>query len=92
MTERTKPGRKVQAEALLGHSEPWIRQKMKDIEKAGVRLTSRITGPSTAAPGPRTARCSTSHVISGAPASTRTSWIDLPGLDAPTACRPSAVP
>ena len=59
LTERTKPGRKVQAEAILGHGDPWIRQKEKDIERRGVERTRGSPGWWTAARRPRTARCST---------------------------------
>ena len=62
LTERTRPGRKVQAEAVQGQADPWIRQKEKDIRQAGVERTSRITGSRRRpARRTRTARCSTSR-------------------------------
>ncbi len=61
VTERTKPGRRVQAEIIQGKGDPWIRQKEKDIQQAGVERTSRITESSTDGPRTRTARCSMSR-------------------------------
>lgn len=44
LTESRKPGRKAQAEALMGHGEPLIRQKEKDITAAGIERVARIAG------------------------------------------------
>jgi putative flavoprotein involved in K+ transport len=82
LTERTKPGRKGQAEALQGHSEPWIRQKMKDIEQAGVRLTSRITGVVDGRPQTEDGEVlDVPNVVWCTGFEKDFDWIDLPGLD-----------
>jgi putative flavoprotein involved in K+ transport len=82
LTERTKPGRKGQAEALQGHSEPWIRQKMKDIENAGVRLTSRITGVVDGRPQTEDGEVlDVPNVIWCTGFARDFGWIDLPGLE-----------
>ena len=82
LTERTKPGRKVQAEMVQGHGDPWIRQKEKDVEQAGVRRTSRIGG--TVAGRPQTEDgevLDVRNVIWCTGFEKGFGWIDLPGLD-----------
>jgi putative flavoprotein involved in K+ transport len=44
LTESRKSGRKAQADALMGHGEPLIRQKEKDITEAGIERVARIAG------------------------------------------------
>jgi len=82
LTERSKPGRKVQAEMVQGHGDPWIRQKEKDIQQAGVRRTARIAGivdgrPETEAGEVLDVR----NVIWCTGFEKGFGWIDLPGLD-----------
>jgi putative flavoprotein involved in K+ transport len=82
LTERTKPGRKVQAEMVQGHGDPWIRQKERDIEQAGVRRTSRVRG--TVAGRPETEDgdvLDVRNVIWCTGFEKGFGWIDLPGLD-----------
>jgi putative flavoprotein involved in K+ transport len=82
LTERSKPGRKVQAEAVHGKADPWIRQKEKDIQQAGVERRSRITG--TVDGRPRTEDgevLDVANVIWCTGFEKGFGWIDLPGLD-----------
>jgi putative flavoprotein involved in K+ transport len=82
LTEKKKPGRKVQAEALLGHSEPLIRQKEKDLEAAGITRTSRITGVVDGRPQNEDGEVlEVANVIWATGFSADFGWIDLPGLD-----------
>jgi putative flavoprotein involved in K+ transport len=82
LTERTRPGRKVQAEALQGHGEPWVRQKEKDIQQAGVRRTARITGVVDGRPQNEHGEVlDVQNVIWCTGFEHGFSWIDLPGLD-----------
>jgi putative flavoprotein involved in K+ transport len=83
LTERTKPGRKIQAERELGHGDPWIRQKEKDIEQAGVRRTSRITGVVDGRPQTEDGDVlDVTNVIWCTGFEADFGWLDLPGLDA----------
>jgi putative flavoprotein involved in K+ transport len=83
MTERTKPGRKLQAEILEGKGDPWIRQKEKDIERAGVERTSRITGVVDGRPQNEDGEVlDVENVIWCTGFEKDFGWIDLPGLDA----------
>ncbi|HEX5086591.1 MAG TPA: NAD(P)-binding domain-containing protein [Nocardioides sp.] len=82
LTEDTKPGRKAQAEMVQGHGDPWIRQKEKDIGRAGVRRTSRIAG--TVAGRPQTEDgevLDVRTVIWCTGFEKGFGWIELPGLD-----------
>jgi putative flavoprotein involved in K+ transport len=82
LTERTKPGRKVQAERVEGHGDPWIRQKEKDIEAAGVERTSRITGVVNGRPQNEDGEAlDVANVIWCTGFEKGFGWIDLPGLD-----------
>ena len=82
LTERTRPGRKVQAERALGHGDPWIRQKEKDIEKAGVQRTSRITGVVDGRPQTEAGELlDVANVIWCTGFEADFGWLDLPGLD-----------
>jgi putative flavoprotein involved in K+ transport len=82
LTERTKPGRKVQAERAEGHGDPWIRQKEKDIQEAGVMRTSRITGVVDGRPQTEDGEVlDVANVIWCIGFAQGFSWIDLPGLD-----------
>jgi putative flavoprotein involved in K+ transport len=82
LTEKKKPGRKVQAEALLGHSEPLIRQKEKDLEAVGITRTSRITGVVDGRPQNEDGEVlEVANVIWATGFSADFGWIDLPGLD-----------
>ena len=82
LTERTKPGRKVQAEMVQGHGDPWIRQKEKDIKVAGVERTSRITGIVDGRPQNEDGEVlDVANVIWCTGFEKGFGWIDLPGLD-----------
>jgi putative flavoprotein involved in K+ transport len=82
LTERTKPGRKVQAEMVQGHGDPWIRQKEKDIEQAGVQRTSRITGIVDGRPVNEDGEVlDVANVIWCTGFRKGFDWIELPGLD-----------
>jgi putative flavoprotein involved in K+ transport len=82
LTERSKPGRKVQAERFEGHGDPWIRQKEKDIEQAGVERTSRITGIVDGRPRNEDGEVlDVANVIWCTGFEKDFAWIDLPGLD-----------
>ncbi|HEY7043840.1 MAG TPA: NAD(P)-binding domain-containing protein [Nocardioidaceae bacterium] len=83
LTEKSKVGRKVQAERLEGHGDPLIRLKPEDIDRAGIERTERITGvvdglPQTADGAVLEVR----NVIWATGFLHDFSWIDLPGLDA----------
>ena len=82
LTERTKPGRKVQAEALEGHGEPWIRQKEKDLQPAGVERIPRIAGVVDGRPQTEDGEVlDVANVIWCTGFEQDFGWIDLPGLD-----------
>jgi putative flavoprotein involved in K+ transport len=82
LTERSKPGRKIQAERVEGHGDPWIRQKEKDIEVAGVARTSRITGIVDGRPQNEDGEVlDVANVIWCTGFEKGFDWIDLPGLD-----------
>jgi putative flavoprotein involved in K+ transport len=82
LTERRKPGRKVQAEMIQGHGDMWIRQKEKDIEEAGVQRTSRITGVVDGLPLNEDGEVlDVTNVIWCTGFIKDFAWIDLPGLD-----------
>jgi putative flavoprotein involved in K+ transport len=89
LTERKKPGRKLQAEAVMGHSEPLIRQKEKDLEAAGIRRTARITGAVDGRPQSEDGEVlDVANVIWATGFRPDFAWLDLPGLD-PTGRLPS---
>ena len=82
VTERTKPGRKVQAEVTHEKGEPWVRQKEKDIQQAGVERTSRITGVVDGRPRNEDGEVlEVANVIWCTGFAKDYGWIDLPGLD-----------
>ena len=82
LTERTKPGRKVQAEIIQGKGDPWIRQKEKDIQQAGVERTSRITGVVDGQPQNEDGEVlDVANVIWCTGFEKDFGWIELPGLD-----------
>ena len=82
VTERTRPGRKVRAKHLEGHGDPWIRQKERDIEQAGVRRTARITGVVDGRPQTEDGELlDVENVIWCTGFVNGFDWIDLPGLD-----------
>jgi putative flavoprotein involved in K+ transport len=82
VTERTKPGRKVQGEILQGKGDPWIRQKEKDIQQAGVERTSRITGVVDGRPQNEDGEVlEVANVIWCTGFEKDFGWIDLPRLD-----------
>jgi putative flavoprotein involved in K+ transport len=82
LTERSKPGRKVQGERFEGHGDPWIRQKEKDIEEAGVERTSRITGTVDGRPVTEDGEVlDVANVIWCTGFEKDFGWIELPGLD-----------
>jgi len=82
LTERRKPGRKAQAQALVGHGEPLIRQKEKDLLEAGVERTARITGVVDGRPQTEDGDVlEVANVIWCTGFVPDYGWIDLPGLD-----------
>ncbi len=82
LTERSKPGRKMQAERVEGHGDPWIRQKEKDIEAAGVTRAGRITGIVDGRPQTENGEVlDVANVIWCTGFEKGFGWIDLPGLD-----------
>jgi putative flavoprotein involved in K+ transport len=82
LTERSKPGRKTQAELVQGHGDPWIRQKEKDIEAAGVSRTGRITAIVDGRPCTEDGEVlDVANVIWCTGFQKGFGWIDLPGLD-----------
>jgi putative flavoprotein involved in K+ transport len=82
VTERTKPGRKVQAELIQGKGDPWIRQKEKDLQQAGVERTSRITGVVEGRPQNEDGEVlDVANVVWCTGFEKDFGWIDLPGLD-----------
>ena len=81
LTERTKPGRKVQAQMLQGQGDPWIRQKEEDIVQAGVERTSRITAIVDGRPQNEEGEVlDVANVIWCTGFEDGFAWIDLPGL------------
>ncbi len=81
LTERTKPGRKVQAQMLQGQGDPWIRQKEEDIVQAGVERTSRITAIVDGRPQNEDGEVlDVANVIWCTGFEDGFAWIDLPGL------------
>jgi putative flavoprotein involved in K+ transport len=83
MTEKKKPGRKVQAEVLQGHGEPLIRQKEKDIKAAGITRTARIAGTVDGCPQTEDGEVlDVANVIWATGFRPDFGWVDLPGLDA----------
>lgn len=82
LTERRRPGRKVQAEALEGHGEPLIRQKEKDLVAAGVERVPRVTGVVDGRPQTEDGAVLTvDNVIWCTGFTSDFAWVDLPGLD-----------
>ena len=82
LTEKKKPGRKVQAEALKGHGEPLIRQKEKDIKAAGITRTARIVGVVDGRPQTEDGEMlEVANVIWATGFTPDFAWLDLPGLD-----------
>ncbi len=82
LTERKRPGRKVQAEALQGHGEPLIRQKEKDLVEAGIERVSRITGVVNGLPQTEDGHVlDVANVIWCTGFTSDFAWIDIPGLD-----------
>lgn len=82
LTERRKPGRRVQAEALQGHGEFLIRQKEKDLLEAGVARVPRITGVVDGLPQTEDgAALTVDNVIWCTGFKPDFAWINIPGLD-----------
>jgi putative flavoprotein involved in K+ transport len=82
LTEKKKPGRKLQAEALEGGSEPWIRQKEKDIVAAGVQRKPRISRITDGRPETDDGEVlDVANVIWCTGFRPDFGWIALPGLD-----------
>ncbi len=82
LTERSKPGRKVRATMLQGQGDPWIRQKEKDIQVAGVKRTSRITGIVDGRPQTENGEVlDVENVIWCTGFEDGFGWVDLPDLD-----------
>lgn len=82
LTERRKPGRKVQAEVLEGHGELLIRQKEKDLVAAGVERVPRISAVVDGMPQTEDGTVlSVENVIWCTGFTPDFAWIDLPGLD-----------
>jgi putative flavoprotein involved in K+ transport len=82
LTERKKPGRKVQAEALEGHGEFLIRQKEKDLVAAGIQRVARIDSVVDGRPVTEDGTVlDVENVIWCTGFTPDFGWIDLPGLD-----------
>jgi putative flavoprotein involved in K+ transport len=82
LTEQRKPGRKVRAQMLQGHSEPLIRQKEKDLVAAGVERVPRIAGVVDGRPQTEDGDVlEVANVIWCTGFRPDFGWIDLPGLD-----------
>lgn len=82
LTEKKKPGRKVQAEALEGHGEFLIRQKEKDLLAAGIERVPRIAGVVDGRPQTEEGEVlDVANVIWCTGFTADFGWIDLPGLD-----------
>ena len=82
LTENKKPGRKVQAEALKGHSEPLIRQKEKDITAAKITRIPRIAGVVDGRPQTDDGEMlDVTNVIWATGFEPDFAWLALPGLD-----------
>ncbi|HET6166410.1 MAG TPA: NAD(P)-binding domain-containing protein [Marmoricola sp.] len=82
LTERKKPGRKVQAEALEGHGEPLIRQKEKDLVEAGIERVPRISRVVDGRPQTEDGTVlDVANVVWCTGFTPDFAWIDIPGLD-----------
>jgi putative flavoprotein involved in K+ transport len=82
LTERKKPGRKVQAEVLENHGEPLIRQKEKDLVAAGIERVSRITGVVDGRPQTENGDVlDVANVVWCTGFTPDFAWVDIPGLD-----------
>ena len=82
LTERSKPGRKLQAEILEGKGDPWIRQKEKDIQQAGVQRTARIESIVDGSPKNADGEVlDVANVIWCTGFEKDFGWVNLPGLD-----------
>jgi putative flavoprotein involved in K+ transport len=82
LTERKKPGRKVQAEKLEGHGEPLIRQKERDLVAAGAERVPRVTGVVDGRPQTEDGTVhDVENVIWCTGFVDDFAWIDIPGLD-----------
>ena len=83
LTERKRPGRKVQAKLLEGHSEFLIRQKEKDLVAAGIERVPRVAGVVDGRPQTEDGTVlAVENVIWCTGFENDFGWIDLPGLDA----------
>ncbi len=82
LTEDTRPGRKVRATVLSGHSGPLIRVKPQDLDAAGVVRAPRVTGVVGGLPQTEDGEV---HDVAGVVWATGFrpgyEWISLPGLD-----------
>ncbi|MEU4289735.1 NAD(P)-binding domain-containing protein [Kribbella sp. NPDC026596] len=82
LTEEKKPGRKIQAESLAGHSEFLIRQKEKDLLAVGIERVARIEAVVDGRPQTEDGvRLDVASIIWCTGFTPGFSWIDLPGLD-----------
>jgi putative flavoprotein involved in K+ transport len=82
LTEKTKPGRKVQAGMLQGHGDPLIRLKDRDLVEAGITRTARIAGVCEGRPQTEDGDVlDVANVIWATGFKPDFAWLDLPGLD-----------
>lgn len=82
LTERKRPGRKVQADMLMGHGEFLIRQKEKDLVEAGAVRVPRVTGVVDGLPQTEDGEVhDVANVIWCTGFTPDFAWIDIPGLD-----------
>lgn len=82
LTEKTKPGRKVQAGMLQGHGDPLIRLKERDLVEAGITRTARIAGVCEGRPQTEDGDVlDVANVIWASGFKADFAWIELPGLD-----------
>lgn len=82
LTEKRRPGRKAQAEALEGHGEFLIRQKEKDLVAVGVERVARIADVVDGRPRTEDGVVlDVANVIWCTGFRPGFGWLDLPGLD-----------
>ncbi|MDQ1716576.1 MAG: putative flavoprotein involved in transport [Pseudonocardiales bacterium] len=82
LTEKTRPGRKLQAQIRQGHGDMLIRVKPQQIDDAGIERTPRIAGVENGRPQTEDGVVlDVANVIWCTGFVPDFGWIDLPGLD-----------
>lgn len=82
LTEKTRPGRKLQAQIRQGHGDMLIRVKPRQIDDAGIERTPRIAGVENGRPHTEDGVVlDVANVIWCTGFVPDFGWIDLPGLD-----------